>query len=684
MTLRARIFALFVAAAALVAASVALPALLVLDENEDRLLESRTAQQEAELRLGIDRAADPLAARARLVAGDPALRAALAARDESALRARLAALVAAHPTLAAAARIDVISASGELLATAPAGTVEAPLVAAGMLLREMGPDDEPAGLERGPDGLWLVISLRAGSGGLVALAEPAAPAFGAISASLGAPIVLRDTAARPIFATDPALLAEIGRIRPGEAHGQPTLDRGGRRFLLVETPLYGSAGARIGEALVLRDTTRETRRRALVMLVAAGLLASAAAATGVLLYRTMRATLDPLTDLAQALRAVAGGDLFASAAVPARADEVGAIAAALEALRATGLALERLETGNRVARAQQQALIRGEMARLADVLDPEERAELDRLLQPQAGAAEERVGATLAAAFRRMSAQVQARQRRLADLLEARTRDLALVQEALAERIQLNRLREELEVARQLQMSSVPTVFPDLPAFALHAAMLPAKEVGGDFYDFALLGADRIALFVGDASGKGVGAAIFIAMARSLLRAAVMRGARPGEALAQANDALAADNPRMMFATVFVGIIDLASGTMSYANAGHNPPLRRRGDAVDIVAGTGDIALGILEGAEFVTSDLSLLPGDTLLLFSDGITEAVGPDEALFGDPRLQARFADLAALPPAGAVAALNESVAVFAADMPQADDITTLVFAYHGPQAG
>ncbi len=665
MLLRSRILLLFALATLLVAASVGVPAWLVLRDSQDRAAALRAELQSTRLAEAVDRAAAPLVAALRVAAGDAALAAARAAGDESALRQRLAALRAELGLQGPSARLDLVGPQGQLLAAAPAAAE--PLASgAAALQRELRADGTAAGFEAMPEGgMLLVASLRSGAGDLLSASMPAEAALEAIAAQLGAGLLMRDRQGSKLHATDPVL-----REAPAE---RSTLDIGGRVFRLEATPLDNSAGARVAQVLVLADATAETQAYRLLLLLAGALLVVAGAVTCGLLYRTIRGAIDPLSELARALQAVAGGDIFASAAIQPRRDEVGAIQAALEALRSNTLALDRLQTGNRLAALRERALIGQQIARLTDVLDGPERQEILGLLEGD--------GAALGPAFARLAGHVVQQHRAMADLLEERTRDLALVRQALEERSQLNRMREELDVARRLQLSSVPTAFPQLPAFRLHAAMVPAKEVGGDFCDFVMLDEHRLALLIGDASGKGVGAAIFIAMARSLLRAAIGRGATPAEALAQANDVLAADNPTMMFATVIVAVLDCRTGVLTYANAGHNAPRRRsaNGEEAEIPVQPG-IALGVMDGMVFDDQTIALAPEDMVLMFTDGVTEAVGPGETMFGDARLSAIVADARLASPSQLVEAVARQVEAFADTEPQADDITMLALHWRG----
>ena len=670
MLLRTRILLLFALATILVAASVALPAWLVLRDAEKRAAELRASLQAARLQEAMEIASAPLIAGLRRAAADEVLAGTLVTGDESGLRQRLASLRLLYGSGDASARMDLIGPRGHLLAASPAA--DEPLASGtNALLRELAADQINISFEKGSDDrLLLVASLRLPQGGLLSSGTSPEDALGRIARHLRADLVMRDRTGRPLFVSAPALWDQAGSLSAGQ-----TISFEDRLFRLEATRLDNSAGAPVAELLVLADATAETQARRLLLMMAGGLLVIAAGTTCLALYRVIRGALDPLTELARALQVVARGDIFASAAIGPRNDEVGAIAQALEALRSNTLALDRLERRARFAALRERALIGREIARLAGVLEGPARQEILGLLQGE--------NVTIGPAFARLSSHVVQQHRALADLLAERTRDLALVRQALEERIQLNRMREELDVARRLQLSSVPTAFPQRRSFRLHATMIPAKEVGGDFCDFVMLDENRLALLIGDASGKGVGAAIFIAMVRSLLRAAVGHGASPAEALAQANDTLAADNPTLMFATAIVAVLDCRTGRLTYANAGHNAPRRRdaggREGAFDM---PGGIALGVLDGFAYEDCVLCLDPGDMVLFFTDGVTEAMGPGATMFGDDRLAAVMADTALREPAQLVDAVARAVARFAGEEPQADDITMLALHWHGPE--
>jgi adenylate cyclase len=234
----------------------------------------------------------------------------------------------------------------------------------------------------------------------------------------------------------------------------------------------------------------------------------------------------------------------------------------------------------------------------------------------------------------------------------------------------------EMAAAREVQRSMLPTAFPERGTIRVFAEMWPALEVGGDLYDVFELPDGRIGVVVGDVAGKGMPAALFMAITRTVLKAQARLEPDAGACLALVNDALGSDNQASMFVTAFYGIVEPASGRMVYANGGHNPPLlRRRGGTVETLAGTAGLALGVLPDLTFRAAETRLDPGDALVLYSDGVTEAFDPAGGEFTTERLEALLADTAATAPEALVRRIVAEVRRFMAGAPQADDITCLV---------
>ena len=245
--------------------------------------------------------------------------------------------------------------------------------------------------------------------------------------------------------------------------------------------------------------------------------------------------------------------------------------------------------------------------------------------------------------------------------------------EALESRDQLVAIRNELGVASQMQQSILPTDFPSGAEYEAFANMEPAREVGGDFFDFVQLDGDRVGVAIADVSGKGVPAALFMMSSRTLLKGSAIGAEAPSVVLSSVNSLLEEDNESLMFVTVFYAVFDPRSGELTYANGGHNPPLLVRADGTSEYLPTTDgVALGVMPDYEFEESCVELSPGDMVVLYTDGVTEAIDADNEEFGTERLEEVFR---AGPPASveeASDAVFGAVRAFAGDAPQFDDIT------------
>jgi len=244
------------------------------------------------------------------------------------------------------------------------------------------------------------------------------------------------------------------------------------------------------------------------------------------------------------------------------------------------------------------------------------------------------------------------------------------------------RRREEMQAAADIQQSILPPPLPREGAAArvdLHAEMHPAREIGGDFYDFFPVDENRLAFTVADVSGKGIPASLFMAVSRTVLRS--MTGASDMAAgIAEANRLLATQNATCMFVTAFHGVLDLATGALRYCNAGHNPPyLLRAGGARELLALTG-IPLGIDAATPYRSAETALAPGDALFVFSDGITEAFDAHGAQFGTARLEAALDAARGASAAELVAGVLRATEEFAPDADRSDDVTCLALVF-GP---
>ncbi len=265
----------------------------------------------------------------------------------------------------------------------------------------------------------------------------------------------------------------------------------------------------------------------------------------------------------------------------------------------------------------------------------------------------------------------------LATAAALRIRNVSLAEAEAARRVE----DRELALAHDIQMGMLPRNMPSRPEIDVAATMIPARAVGGDLYDFLVVD-DSLWFIVADAAGKGVSAALFMAVTRTLFRALARAGTPVSSVMERMNAELSRDNERQFFVTALIGRLSLGSGELTCCNAGHPPMMRaavRRAPEA-LAAGGAAIALGILADATYPEACLTLAPGDVILLFTDGVTEAVNPDGELFGDVRLIGALGQSASERASVIVERVAGAVNTFAARRAQEDDITVLALRYNG----
>ena len=263
--------------------------------------------------------------------------------------------------------------------------------------------------------------------------------------------------------------------------------------------------------------------------------------------------------------------------------------------------------------------------------------------------------------------------------IEKAIEQIEYVHQMQKEHSQLESLKGDLAIACEIQQAILPRVFPPFPEDSdkldIAASMTPAKDVGGDFYDFFRIDDDHIGFVIADVSGKGIPAAIFMAVSRTLIRATGVRGGSPADCLTYSNKLLAAESVDCMFVTVFYGIFNLKTGEISYCNAGHNPPyILKRGGAVEVLPMSQDPMVGAIDGIEYHGATLQLDHGDSLVMFTDGVTEAMNAQNEEFGEERLEDTLAEVTMHNCQQIVEAIKADVAAFVGDAEQSDDITVL----------
>jgi sigma-B regulation protein RsbU (phosphoserine phosphatase) len=248
------------------------------------------------------------------------------------------------------------------------------------------------------------------------------------------------------------------------------------------------------------------------------------------------------------------------------------------------------------------------------------------------------------------------------------------------EHVQLESLKGDLVIAREIQLAILPRVFPPFPEDAdkldIAASMTAAKDVGGDFYDFFRIDEDRIGFVIADVSGKGVPAAIFMAVSRTLIRATGISGTSPGECITYSNKLLAQESVDCMFVTVFYGIYNTKTGEIVYCNAGHNPPyILKQNGTVEALPMAKNPMVGAIADMTFQEETLQLEKGETLVMFTDGVTEAMNTQNEEFGEDRLMDTLEEVAMHSSQEIIDAVKADVKTFTGEAEQSDDITLLV---------
>jgi sigma-B regulation protein RsbU (phosphoserine phosphatase) len=261
---------------------------------------------------------------------------------------------------------------------------------------------------------------------------------------------------------------------------------------------------------------------------------------------------------------------------------------------------------------------------------------------------------------------------------------LQVIKRALDEHEQLVAVQRDLTVATRIQQSILPRTFPPFPdrkEFDIFAQMIPAKEVGGDFYDFFFIDNDRLAFVIGDVSGKGVPAAILMAVSRTLLKALASQVVNPGECLRRLNTLLIPEKDEAMFVTIFYGILNTRTGEVQYTNGGHNSPYHLHSNGqVEMLPLVGGFLVGMLPDIEYDVHKVRLEHGDALFLYTDGVTEAMNSERELFESSRLTESLMKAKGAGLLEVIKCVESDIAAFANGAPQADDITMLTLRFNG----
>ncbi len=521
------------------------------------------------------------------------------------------------------------------------------------------------------DGALLAVAI---------LATDILEALTELKADTGAEALIVNRRGRLLVGTDPAVWERIGGTGWLAGSTSEPVRSGDQVFSRAAFPLDAELGNLVASVVTVQDVSAvfADQRRVSLITALAGAGFVLAALVGLTLY--LRSALSRLTDGVVVLDALSRGDTQASVAVSEEEsdDEVARIARAVNTFRTQTLALRRHRRRASLRRRQQERFIHGEMTRLADTLNEEERRDILKDLaevQAPGGAADtdgtgDHEGGNelqmIGLAFQKMTGRVGRQQQRLTTLV-------AQLQEALRTKTAYMALQRDLQIASRVQRSFLPGERFEAPGVKIQAAMHPAKEVGGDFYDFFLLDENRIGVVVGDVAGKGVPASMFMAVTRTVIRATARQVEHgPGECLRVVNDTLVEATGGDMFVTVFYGVYDVRDGSFVYANGGHNSPVLVTRDGVERIPLTGGVALAMFDGLTYEEGLVTVPPGCKLFLYTDGVPESADMAEEEYGYERMEEILRQSADRSTGDTLLMMLRSIEEFAGEAAQFDDIT------------
>ena len=641
--------------------------------------------------------------KAWIAAEDTALLQAVYTGDQEAVQRLGASITTRLRDQGVADRFDVLYADGTLAYSSHSTLFQSPVVAPGAAMNAIQQGVRIRGIGNDQQrnvAVVLGIPLWAppgaiGIGGMAVYATSIDQAILEMEQATKSSVLIVNRRGRLLAGSAADLWESLGKVIDlGAVDTLQTVEADDHVYSAVVLPHTAELGSLVARLISIKDVTELAHRQAQVSQITIGAVIAFLILVLIGLGYYMSRSFVPLTDGVGVLNALSRGDLQARVEGAGGRDEVGRIANAVNIFRANLVAFDRFRRSRERQRRRQERFIRREMTQLADTLDEEERvavlAELDQLEHLVRGTPDNEGGvisiadatgsastaltresdslAMTALAFQKMSDRVRSQNQSLREALAAKNAFIAL--------------QRELDIAARVQLSLLPDTAFRSGAVEITGIMRPAKEVGGDFYEVFRLDRNHVGVAVADVSGKGIPAALFMVMTRTLMRStALLHVNEPGLVLQRINDFLEQNNAEDLFVTVFYGILDERTGDFHYANGGHNPPIHVHGGDADPLESTGGVALGMFDGLEYAEAHLHLEPESRVVLFSDGITEAFDDGEEAFGDDRLL----DVArALPEEqDSIKDVTDIVAAvddFTGEAPQFDDITCVVLIYKG----
>ena len=546
-------------------------------------------------------------------------------------------------------------------------------------------NENVGGLRVGTAGRAMVLSARLLPGSadpvIAVVGRSASQALERLSARTGAAVSLVDLRGQPLGTTDPQLWQQMASLVSPRLAQYSLHPLGARSYMINTTPVQDLARHDVGALVTFSDQSDEARTAGFLSRLALGLTLGLICVGLAGLYWYLGHSFRPLERAITVLQALARGDTSVRLLHSGR-DEIGRIAEAVATFRRNALELMTARQQRERVRRRQEKLIHSQLQQLADATDMTSREEVLQLLSntsPAQGAGEPGEDQQL----RQLAAVMGDLSQRIVDQHQRLTSMVVELREALVTKTRLAGLQQELQIASEVQRSILPQQLPADQRLLLASHITAAREVGGDFYDYFRIDEDHLALVIADVSGKGVPAALFMAITRTLLKSTAMFVKAPSSCMRRLNDLLAAENEQMMFVTIFYGVLHLPTGELRYVNAGHNPPyLLRASGGAQVLPRTGGVAVAVSEDFVYQEALLQLDVGDRLFLFTDGVTEAFNPEEQAFGDARLEGILQDLAGSPatPSELIAEVLKQVHEFENGAPQADDITCMSLRYNG----
>ena len=641
--------------------------------------------------------------KAWIAAEDDTLRAAVYTGDQDAVQRLGATVTARLRDEGIADRFDVLYADGKLAFSSQPAVFQSSIIATraahdatvqGGRIRGIGNDQQ----RNVSLVLGIPLNAPAGAAGIAGMgiyATSIEEAIREMEQATQSSVAIVNRRGRLLAGSSGALWESLGKLIDLSAVDTlQTVEAGGRVYSAVVLPQTADLGSLVARLISIKDVTDLAHRQQQISRFSIGAVIGFLILVLIGIGYYMARSFAPLTVGVGVLNALSHGDLEARIEGADGQDEVGRIAGAVNVLRANLVAFDRFRRSRERQRRRQERFIRREMTQLADTLDEEERvavlSELDQLehlvrdapdgdgqamsiadATDSASTALTRESDSLAMtalAFQKMSDRVQEQNQSLREALAAKNAFIAL--------------QRELDIAARVQLSLLPHTMPLTERAEMTGIMRPAKEVGGDFYDYFHLDQHHIGVVVADVSGKGVPAGLFMVMTRTLLRAIAVRHVQtPGQVLATVNDFLEQNNAEELFVTLFYGVLDDRTGRFVYANGGHNPPILVDSDGANPLATTGGVALGMFDGLDYDDACVDMECGARLVLFSDGVTEAFNDSDEAFGDGRLLDTTRALSGEQgPEQDVNDIVNAVDEFAGEAPQFDDITCVVLVYKG----